>query len=108
MRIINNTTGLCSKCQKIKVLDEFSKTVYSSNGYRSWCKQCEAKNYRQRYIISKTIKPKKLKLYRKKMLIPEERTKLRALWRKAWYRKVELGYVKNGHYSKELRLAVDL
>ena len=34
-------TKICSKCQEIKLLDEFGKCKSNANGLSCWCKECD-------------------------------------------------------------------
>jgi hypothetical protein len=48
---------LCSKCKKTKLLDEFRKHDRYTDGYKSWCKECDSE-YQKEYWKT-YYKPKK-------------------------------------------------
>ena len=42
------TKKRCPRCQQVKKIDSFCKTVHSSNGYTSYCRRCLNARARQR------------------------------------------------------------
>lgn len=47
---ITNNKKLCSKCNKLLLLNEFNKSTKRTNGYQLWCKNCHNKEKKRTYF----------------------------------------------------------
>jgi hypothetical protein len=78
-------TKICSKCKKIKDVEEFNKRKDSKDGLSYWCKECFAKQHKLTYTnkkeeISNYHKKYYIKNYDKlkdKRILDKDKTKIR-------------------------------
>jgi hypothetical protein len=85
-------TKICSKCKKVKLLEDFCKDKSKKDGLNPVCRECASKQYKQYYLKNKDKINKRIKEYRKKnsekvMLFSRKRSR-------EWYKK-------NQEYAKQ-------
>ena len=67
-------TKTCTKCEKEKPLNQFTRVTKSADGYNSWCKSCNSERWKK-YTSSKKVRNRLNEYYRERLQnqTPEEK-----------------------------------